>query len=455
MRKINNAYIHKIANESRKSSTSKYFQQLTPALTNIYQEVQRELALFEGQNNLKHSMTNQELMHLVILTSDKLGLEINTYERDQILGLLEKDQKPFSILQSLVDDPKISDIIISNYSKISIQQGRSNYNTDLSFPSQEIYESFVERLLNRAGSTYSTKVPIADGMIGSYARLHVVHKSLAQDGPYLTIRINRFSKVQLLDLYNFGLAPKAILDYLRIVAISGKTILIVGEVGTGKTTLARAIASALPLDESLLVIEDTPEIKLVHPHVRTISTREDNVDGSGKVSPSQCIRAGMRMAMNRIIFGEMRDSEAAEAFIDVCASGHPGLSTIHAKSAQDAIARLELFLGRAQKGVSQNVLKQQIATAVQVVVHVDICKITRKRRIIEIRELGDVADGSLRQREIFKYKAKDNNATWRVINKVSNYREELEGSNDKVILSALPDILELDFDIAYKEVTNV
>src|SRR5690606_26243088 len=107
----------------------------------------------------------------------------------------------------------------------------------------------------------------------------------------------------------------------------------------------------MPADESLLVIEDTPQIRVEHPHVRYVSTREANADGAGRVAPSECIRAGMRMAMNRMIFGEMRDAEAAEAFIDACASGHPGISTIHGRNAADAIARLELFLGRAQKGV--------------------------------------------------------------------------------------------------------
>src|SRR5690606_24534801 len=251
--------------------------------------------------------------------------------------------------------------------------------------------------LFRAGTTYSTKYPIADGMIGSFARLHAVHKSLCESGPYLTIRLNRFSSVSGSDLVELGLAPSGVISYLQAIVESGNTLLIAGEVGTGKTTLARALASGMPGEESVLVIEDTPEIRLDHPHVRYISTREANIDGAGRVSPSECIRAGMRMAMNRIIFGEMRDAEAAEAFIDVCASGHPGLSTIHARSASEALVRLQLFLGRAQKGVALSVLQEQIATAVQVIVFVDICRSTWRRRIMEVKELGGLGDGALRQ----------------------------------------------------------
>ena len=203
-------------------------------------------------------------------------------------------------------------------------------------------------------------------MVGPLVRIHAVHKSLCEDGPYVTIRINRFTSVNTSDLERAGMAPKAVLDYLTAIVAIGRTVLVVGEVGTGKTTLARALAATIPHDESVLVIEDTPEIRLEHPHVRYLTTREENLEGEGRVSPAQCIRAGMRMAMNRVIFGEIRDAEAAEAFVDVCASGHPGLSTLHGRSVGDAVTRLELFLSRAQRNADRALLGAQVATAVQV-----------------------------------------------------------------------------------------
>jgi pilus assembly protein CpaF len=235
---------------------------------------------------------------------------------------------------------------------------------------------------------------------------------------------------------------------------NGLTLMIVGEVGTGKTTLARALAAAVPADESILVIEDTPEIRLEHPHVRYLCTREANTEGTGRVAPSECIRAGMRMAMNRIIFGEIRDAEAAEAFIDVCSSGHPGLSTIHARSAAETITRLELFLGRAQRGVLRAVVAEQIATAVQAIVFVNICKETGRRRIIEVKEIGPVADGVIRQRDIFRYQVQRGVPSWRVINRVSAHRELLEEGEDPVILSQLQSAVELGQDVLYREASQ-
>jgi pilus assembly protein CpaF len=381
----------------------------------------------------------------------RLGVSLSSFERDEVLIHLESEGQNFSIIQPLIDDPSVSDIIISGFSKVSVQQGRRSVRTQIRFADQRSYEAFVERLLHRAGTSYSTKQPIADGMIGALVRVHAVHKSLCDEGPYVTIRINRFTSVAVDDLARAGMAPRPVLDYLRSVIGIGKTVLIVGEVGTGKTTLARALAATIPHDEAVLVIEDTPEIRLEHPHVRYITTRDENVEGMGRISPAQCIRAGMRMAMNRVIFGEIRDAEAAEAFVDVCASGHPGLSTLHGRSALDAVTRLELFLARAQRGSDRALLGAQVVTAVQVVVVVDVCKATGVRRVMDVRELGPVADGVLRQREIFTYRNSDGVPSWAVSGRVTAFRDRLEQPPYNFFFSKLPERLELSLDVSYRE----
>ena len=387
--------------------------QLSPAQVHILQEVNRELAL-EAEGGGFEQDRESYLRALITEVSNRLGFELATFESDQILAQVEREDRIFGVLQPLVDDPKTSDIIVYDFGKVTVQQGRKNLQTEVRFSSPERYVHFVERLLAKAGTSFSTAKPIADGMIGNFARIHAVHSCLCDTGPYLTIRINRCPTVTVSDLVGFGLAPKALLDYLSAVVGAGRTVLVVGEVGTGKTTLVRALASQIAEQESILVIEDTPEIRLQHPHVRYMTTRIANTDGAGRVPPAECIRAGMRMAMNRIIFGEMRDGEAAESFIDVCASGHPGLSTLHARSASEVINRLELFLGRAQRGATREVIYEQISKAVQVVVFVDVCPHTHKRRVVEVREFGSVADRVIRQREIFSYRVKDGAAIWQI-----------------------------------------
>ena len=422
---------------------------LSPVLSQVLEEVRRTISwrASEALNGVK----SVDVIASVHEAAHRLGVSLSSFERDEVLAHLESDGQHFGVLQPLIDDPSVSDIIVSSYSKVSVQQGRRSVRTQVRFADQRSYEAFVERLLHRAGTSYSTKQPIADGMVGALVRVHAVHKSLCDEGPYVTIRVNRFTSVSIDDLVRVGMAPRPVFDYLRAVVGLGKTLLVVGEVGTGKTTLARALAGTIPQDESVLVIEDTPEIRLEHPHVRYITTREENLEGEGKVSPAQCIRAGMRMAMNRVIFGEIRDAEAAEAFVDVCASGHPGLSTLHGRSAIDAVTRLELFLARAQRNADRALLGAQVVTAVQVVVVADVCKLTGMRRIMDVRELGPVADGALRQREIFSYRSGDGSPHWVVSGRVSAFRERLEKPPFNFFFSQLPERLELSLDVSYRE----
>ena len=409
---------------------------LSPSLKLILREVRREIGL-TAQDHEGHS--EPELKDIIHESAGRLGFELGSHECEQILAHLERSQKLFGILEPLVRDPHTSDVIVTGFANIAVQQSRRNLSTDLSFADQSEYEDFVERLLCRSGVSYSTKQPFADGMIGSYARIHAVHKSLCESGPYLTIRLNRFPSISLDDLKLNKTAPGLILDYLSSLARWGNSLLIVGEVGTGKTTLLRALAASLPTSESILVIEDTPEIRLEHPHVRYVRTRGVNSDEAGRITPVECIRAGMRMAMNRIVFGEMRDAEAAEAFVDVCASGHPGLSTLHARSCSEAVARLELFLGRAQIGVSRNVIFEQISKAVQVLVHVGCCPKSGRRQIWEIREIGPVADGIIRHRVMFQYRDQGEREMWETVTRASRYRDCLE--RDEFDLANLPRFL--------------
>lgn len=382
-----------------------------------------------------------EMEEIVKKSSKRLGFELSALEIDAVINHLQEENASFGILQTLVDDREVTDIVVSDFSKITVQQGRRNYRTSLSFPNQDAFEKYVERLLARAGTQCTTKQPIADGMLGESVRVNVIHRALCSGGPYLTLRINRFSSVDENDLANAGMASPEMLRYLTKLVRENKSILIMGEVGTGKTTLARALASAISIEESILVIEDTPEIKLEHPHVRYITTRQENQEGIGRVTPAHCIRAGMRMSMNRIIFGEIRDAEAAEAFVDVCASGHSGLSTIHARNIADGITRLELFLSRAQPGIDRTVLSAQISSAVSVIVSVKMCPITGVRRINEVKEVGPVADGVLRLREVFRYVHEVGALGWRVVTKSSLFRDTIESGAAPIDLAKFPDIL--------------
>lgn len=351
----------------------------------------------------------------------------------------------FGPLKPLIDDKGVTDIILASPSAIFVKKNNQVVKTDISLPTDRQYELLIDRMLTMADNSYSISKPIVDGMVTPLVRINAIHKVLCEEGPYVTLRVSRFTSVKFADLLKSTIAPRELLAYLRAMFVSGHTVLVAGEVGTGKTTLIRALASTIPTHESILVIEDTPEIKIEHPAVRYVRTRLSNIEGAGKVSPGECIKAGMRMAMNRIIFGEIRDPEAAESFIDACVSGHPGMSTIHARSAHDAFSRLELLLSRQQVGVERSALEQQIGSAVQVIVYAKVCKETGERRISEVIEvMPSEVDRTAKMQPIFTYTASGKMPVWKVCTKQSFYADELRDfEGGAVNLGMYPDWLKL------------
>ena len=404
---------------------------LTPTAKYVVDEARR---LVERHRNDEFSIDpdHAELTEFVDQVEENQGEELSAHERHAAVAALSASLTNYDILTPLVENPKINDIIIRSFDDISVQTGRTNIQTDLKFPDHSSYVSFVENLLKRAGKASTLAAPVVDASIDSKVRACVTHESFSPEnsGPMLTLRISRHEFVSLTRLVGFRLCPRIVLEYLAgIVNKGAASVLIAGEVGTGKTTLVRALALEIESDQAILVIEDTHEIVLDRPFTRTLLTRDANTEGAGRIAPAHAIRAGMRMAMNRVILGEMRDAEAAEAYIDVCSSGHVGMSTIHARSARDALSRLELFLSRAQSGVSISTIRRQISNAISVVVFLGIDPTSGERKILQVLEVHSSTDGEVQVSPIFSFVRPSDSSTepvWRRESGISMFSKELE-----------------------------
>lgn len=416
---------------------------LTASAKYIIREVQQFIAQ-NFKDRFLNSFKEEDLIEIVKHVEEKHAEFLSEHERTQVLAIISNSFEHFDILEPLVKNPEINDIIIRKYNDISVQTSRQNTQTDLSFADENHYKSFIENLLKQVGKSCTLATPVVDASLESHIRICVTHESFCPpgSGPMMTIRIARHTDVTLNELTDCKLAPPEIMEYLsKIVSIGNNTILIAGEVGTGKTTLVKALSMYVPENEAILIIEDTNEINLNRKFVRTLLTREANTEGAGKIPPAFAIRTGLRMAMNRLILGEMRDSEAAEAFIDVCSSGHSGFSTIHARSAKDAISRLELFLSRAQGNVTIDTIRKQIANAVSVIVFLAVNKKTQTRHIYEILEIGSFSDGAVQFSPIYKFQADQKVPSWKRESGVS-FLNELSPEN-KIKLSKNGTIISL------------
>jgi pilus assembly protein CpaF len=235
------------------------------------------------------------------------------------------------------------------------------------------------------------------------------------------------SEVALENIVTYQVAPPLIVNYLACLMRSGlATMMIAGETGTGKTTLIKCLATQFGPDESIVAVEDTPELNFGHPFFRSLVSRPPNAEGVGEVTLQEHIKTTLRMTPTRVILGEMRTPFAAEAFLESAQTGHVGMSTIHARNARETLVRLESLLGRAQKSVAIDIIRQQIALAVDCIVWLIREKGTGKPRIAEVVEVGHFVEGAIQVRPMFTLIKQGARPLWRVDSWSSNFDEQLK-----------------------------
>lgn len=352
--------------------------------------------------------------------------QLSEVERADLIVHLRTDLMGWGILQSLIDDPNVTDIHVYDFRTVVSQRGKVSESTGLQWPSQQAYTAFIDRLLLRLGKSLSTQQHTIDGAFDDGVRVCAIHESVCVGcGPLLSVRVPRLSNTTLEMLAGFELAPLLVLDYLASLTRSGQaTMIIAGETGTGKTTLLKGLGTQFGPHESIVTVEDTPELNFNHPFQRALVSRPPNVEGIGEVTLQEHIKSTLRMTPTRVILGEMRSPYAAEAFLESAQTGHTGMSTVHARNAKETLVRLESLLGRAQKSVSVDIIRQQIALAVDVVVWMFRDKVTGKPRIGEVIEVGHFVEGSIQVKPIFRYDHTQEEPSW-IVESWSSYFDSI------------------------------
>lgn len=404
--------------------------ELSPAASTVMREVRRELG---SDPALQQQMTNQATTERVIAQAvdkvlKKRGENIDDIERANIIISLQKDLIGWGVLQPLVDNREVTDIHVYDYKSVVLQRGKVSEATGLSWPNHQAYVTFLDRLLLRLGKSLTTQQHTVDASFPNGTRICAVHESVCgQRGPLLCIRVPRMSEVALENIVSYQVAPPLIVNYLACLVRSGlATMMIAGETGTGKTTLIKCLATQFGPDESIVAVEDTPELNFSHPYFRSLVSRPANAEGVGEVTLQEHIKTTLRMTPTRVILGEMRTPFAAEAFLESAQTGHVGMSTIHARNARETLVRLESLLGRAQKSVAIDIIRQQIALAVDCVVWLIREKSTGKPRIAEIIEVGHFVEGTIQIRPMFTLMKQGARPVWRVDSWTSNFDEQLK-----------------------------
>ena len=296
-------------------------------------------------------------------------------------------------LEPLLADPSVDEVMVNGSDSVWVERHGRLEPADVQFAAEADLLHAIERILAPLGRRVDEASPLCDARLPDGSRVNVVIPPLALSGPCLTIRRFRRQGFSLSDLVENGTLSEELSSFLARCVRARASILVSGGTGSGKTTTLGALSGALPDGERIVTIEDAAELRLRQPHVVRLEARPPNLEGRGEVTIRQLVRNALRMRPDRIVVGEVRGSEALDMLMALN-TGHDGsLTTVHANSPPDALRRLETLALMAGVGLPHAAVREQLASALQLVVHQARAPDGRRRveSVAEVVRLGDAA----------------------------------------------------------------
>ncbi|HSK18057.1 MAG TPA: CpaF family protein [Longimicrobiales bacterium] len=320
--------------------------------------------------------------------------ELSTQILDEIFG--------FGPLEPLLKDPDISDILVNTHKQVMVEREGKLHPTEVRFKDDKHLLQIIDRIVSAVGRRIDESQPMVDARLPDGSRVNAIIPPLAIDGPHLSIRKFKRDALAGEDLLRYDSLTPAMLELLSGIVRARLNVLISGGTGAGKTTLLNVLSSYLPHDERILTIEDSAELQLRQPHVIRLETRPSNVEGEGEVTQRLLLINALRMRPDRIVVGEVRGSEAVD-MLQAMNTGHDGsLTTLHANSPRDALARLETMISMAGLNLPERAMRQQVASAIDVVIQVS--RLTDgRRKVMNISEIVGMEGDTVTMQDIFVY----------------------------------------------------
>jgi pilus assembly protein CpaF len=306
------------------------------------------------------------------------------------------------VLQSLTDDPRISEIMVNGTDDVFIERGGHIERTDVRFENVGELEELIRRIAARVHREINELSPILDARLEDGSRVNAINKNVALNGPILTIRRFPETAIRMEELLDFGSITREAADYLAVLVECAYNIFISGGTSSGKTTFLNALAGFIPNDERIITIEDSAELQIRGlGNLVRMECRGANAQGKGEVNMRQLIRASLRMRPNRIIVGEVRGEEVLD-MVQAMNTGHSGsLSTGHGNSPRGMLYRLEaMFLQAADFPIAA--IRRQITEGIDIMVHLGRLP-GGARTVLDISEIAGMKNGEIELNQLFRY----------------------------------------------------
>ncbi len=342
------------------------------------------------------------IQDIMLQAYESLRLSLPSTIKDQLFHDIMDDFMGFGPLQPLLNDPEISEVMVNGHESIYIERNGKIQKTNISFDDDQAVIRIIEKIILPLGRRIDPESPTVDARLPDGSRVNAVIPPVAIDGPTLTIRKFQKDKLTIEQLMQLGSLTRGMADFIRVCVVSRLNVIISGGTGSGKTTLLNVLSGFIPPDERIVTIEDAAELKLQQDHVVRLETKPPNSEGKHQVTTRDLVRNSLRMRPDRIIVGEVRGGEALD-MLQAMNTGHDGsLTTLHANSPRDTISRLETMCMMSGMDLPIKVLREQIASAIDLVIQQSRLK-DGSRKVTSITEVAGMEGETVVMTEIFRF----------------------------------------------------
>jgi len=357
--------------------------------------------------------------------------------RNQIFSQVMDDLLGYGPIQSLLDDPDVSEIMVNGPKKVFVEKKGQLTKSNVTFDDDDHVVRVIDRIILPLGRRVDFDSPTVDARLPDGSRVNAVVRPVSIDGPSITIRKFRKDKLQVEDLINYGSLTRQMADFLHACVKARFNIIISGGTGSGKTTLLNVMSGFIPENERIITIEDAAELQLQQDHVMRMETKPANSDGQHAVTIRDLVKNSLRMRPDRIVVGEVRGGEALD-MLQAMNTGHDGsLTTVHSNAPRDAISRIETLVLMAGMDLPLKVVRQQISCAVDLIVQQTRLK-DGQRKVTAVTEVAGMEGDIIVLTDIFKFNQTGVSADGKVLGEVNatgirpNFTPRLEAAGFKL-----------------------
>jgi pilus assembly protein CpaF len=403
--------------EHEKQARRKRESALAALRAQVHERLVEELGEDILFGDVREDKTLKAISTVVESVVENNGMVMHRAERERVIEELSHEILGLGPIEPLIRDPEINEVMVNGPDSVYVERAGRLEKTAVRFKDKTHVLRIIEKIVSPLGRRIDEASPMVDARLKDGSRVNAIIPPLALTGPCLTIR--KFSKdpFQVEDLIGFGTISREIATFLESCVRARLNIIVSGGTGSGKTTTLNVLSSFIPTDERIVTVEDAAELQLRQDHVVTLESRPPNIEGKGHVSIRDLVRNCLRMRPDRIVIGEVRGGESLD-MLQAMNTGHDGsITTAHSNSPRDTLARIETMVLMAGMDLPLRAIREQICSALDLIVHQERLK-DGTRRITHITEVLGLENNIITLQDIFKFESQGVDDSGRYIGKI-------------------------------------